>query len=126
MVAYPKLHIDSSDLASQVEEAYSAQTAITANPGGGQANGVLLTRSFSRINTVATAGDSVRLPPALAGVDMVVVNRAAANSMNVFPSTGDAIGTAAANAAYALAAGRSVRFVCIAAGTWEVLLGAAS
>ena len=125
MVAYPKLHIDPSDLASQVEEAYSAQTGIVANPGGGQANGVLLTRSFNRISTVATAGDSVKLPPALAGADMVVTNRGAASS-NVFPSTGNSIGTAAVNAAYALAAGRSVRFVCIADGVWETMLGAAS
>lgn len=125
MVAYPKLHIDSSDLAGAIEEAYSAQTGITANAGGGQANAVLLTRSFSRVNTVATAGDSVRLPPAAPGADMAVFNRAA-NSTNVFPSTGDAIGGGAANAAYALAAGRNARFVCVVAGTWEVMLGAAS
>ena len=125
MVAYPKLFIDSGDLAGQIEEAYSAQTGITAFAGGGQASAVLLTRSFSRVNTVATSGDSVKLPPAVAGADMVVFNRGA-SSMNVFPSTGDAIGTGAANAAYPLANGRGARFICVVAGTWEVLLGAAS
>lgn len=126
MVAYPKLQIDSSDLAGAIEDAYTAQSGITANAGGGQANAVLLTRSFSRVNTVATAGDSVRLPPAVAGADMVVFNRAATNSMNVFPSTGNAIGAGAANAAYALASGRGARFVCVVDGSWDVLLGAAS
>lgn len=124
MVAYPKLNIDSSDLSSQIEEAYSAQNAITAYAGGGQANGVLLTRSFSRITTVATAADSVKLPPAKAGAQMIVFNKAAANSLNVFPNTGDAINALSANAAYALAATKGAMFVCCVDGTWDTILTA--
>ena len=124
MVAYPKTHIDSSDLAGAIEEAYSAQGPITATAGGGQANGLLLTRSFSRVSTVATANDSVKLPPAKAGAQMIVFNKAAANSLNVFPSTGDNINALSANAAYALAVTKGAMFVCTVDGTWDTLLTA--
>jgi hypothetical protein len=124
MVAFPKLHIDSSDLPGAVEDAYSAQGAITATAGGGQANGLLLTRSFSRVSTVATAADSVKLPPAKAGAQMIVFNKAAANSLNVFPSTGDIINALSANSAYALAVTKGAMFVCTVDGTWDTILTA--
>src|SRR5579884_2683582 len=69
---------------------------LTAHAGGGQANALTLTAVFNRVTTVGTAGDSVKLP-ATSGLqtgqcmEITVTNAAAANSMNVFPATGDQI-----------------------------------
>lgn len=123
MVAYPKLNIDAADLAGQVEEAYSALSGITATAGGGQANGVLLARSFNRVTTVATAADSVKLPPAKAGAQITVFNKGA-NSLNVFPATGEVINALSANTAIAVAATKGMIFTCCVDGTWDTILGA--
>lgn len=110
--------------AKLLQDLQSTQNAITAFAGGGQTGGVLLTNAFSRVTTVGTAADSVKLPGAKAGMKMVVVNAAAANSMNVFPSSGDAINAAAADAAFAMAANKSAYFVCVVDGIWNAILTA--
>jgi hypothetical protein len=102
----------------------SVSNALTAFAGGGQAGSLLLTSAINRVTTVGTAADSVLLPPARAGVRVVVINAAAANSMNVFPSTGDAINALSANAAFAMAANKAAEFVCAVDGTWNSILTA--
>jgi hypothetical protein len=103
---------------------YSVTNAITAFAGGGQGSAVLLTTSISRVTTVATAGDSVKLPTALAGLQVTVVNAAAANAMDVFPNTGDVINALAANTALSVAANKTIIFTCAVNGTWNSLLTA--
>lgn len=93
---------------------------LTALAGGAQA-GTALTAGINRVTTVATAADSVQLPPAVPGRRVVVINAAAANSMNVFPQTGEIINALAANAGYAQAANKGVEFVCAVAGTWDTI-----
>ena len=97
--------------------------AITAKAGGGQqTSGItVLTRAINRITTVATAGDSVTLPASSPGLQITIINAAAANSLNVFPSTGDAINLLATNAAYAQAAAKVNTFYCTVAGVWHSL-----
>src|SRR5262249_51571665 len=58
----------------------TAANALTAHAGGGQGSALALTASINRVTTVATAADSVKLPAALAGQSIVVINAAAANS----------------------------------------------
>ena len=101
----------------------SVSNGITALAGGTQA-GSPLTNVFSRVTTVATAGDSVLLPVAVPGRVLFVINAAAANSMNVFPNTGDAINAIAANGAFAMAANKMAMFACAVAGTWNTNLTA--
>lgn len=96
----------------------STSDAITAFAGGGQANATPLTSTVNRITVVATAGDSVKLPPALAGMRVTVINSDAADSANVFPSTGDSINAIAANGAFALASTKTADFVCPVNGKW--------
>lgn len=114
---------------------WSVTDAITAAAGGGQPNAVLLTSAVNRVTVVATAADSVKLPPCVAGagagmantigVPVWVVNADSADSMNVFPSTGDRINLlTVTTGAFAVPAGRSGLFVCTVAGTWNSLLGA--
>lgn len=103
---------------------------ITASPSPNntQAGALLIQNSQNRITTVGTAGDSVRLPPAQAGGQIVIANDAAANAANVFPSSqaqggasgGDRINALAQNAAFSLtvALGPTI-FYCFSAGTWR-------
>ena len=124
MSAIPKIFVDSSDIPGTIAAMSSSTNAITAYAGGGQTNAVALTASFNRVTTVATAADSVKLPTAVAGAQVFVFNKAATNSMNVFPSTGDAINALSANTAYALAVTKGAIFTCVVTGTWDTILTA--
>lgn len=96
----------------------AAATGITAFATGGQTNGTPLTAGFNEVTTVATAGDSVKLPTAAVSTVVVVKNEGAA-SMNVFPFLADTINDGSANAAYAVPAGATVRFTAVDSTNWE-------
>ena len=81
-------------------------------------------QSMTRITTVATAADSVMLPPALPGSLVCVQNAAAANAVAVFPSKGDAINAGAADAVLSVAAAGNVIFFCAVAGKWAAVVTA--
>jgi hypothetical protein len=102
----------------------SVTNAITAHAGGGQGSAVALTTDFNRVTTVATAGDSVKLPAATAGSEVRVTNAAAANAMDVFPATGEVINALAANTAISVAANKTIIFSCMVNGTWNSVLTA--
>lgn len=97
--------------------------SLTALAGGAQA-GTALTREINRITTVVTAADSVQLPAAILGLQVVVINAAAANACAVFPQTGESINALAANSSISLAANKVMMFFCGAAGVWNSLLTA--
>lgn len=115
---------------------------ITAFAGGGQTSATQLDSGFNRVTVVATANDSVKLPACVSGqrntgpsgstarpssntlgMMIVVTNADAADSMNVYPQTGDAINALGANAAYAMAANKTAAFVCGSSGIWYSILG---
>lgn len=96
-----------------------ADNAITAFAGGGQASAVQLNYRISRVTTVGTAADSVKLPKAVAGMSMIVINAAAANAMTVYPATGEAINALSANTGLSVAANKVIEFVCAVNGTWN-------
>lgn len=102
----------------------SAANALTAHAGGGQGSALALARQINRITTVGSAGDSVLLPVSVAGRVVTVINAAAANAMDVFPQSGDAINALSANTALSVAANKTVMFFCAVAGTWNSLLTA--
>jgi hypothetical protein len=101
----------------------SAASAITASATSDQAGATQLAAGINVVSTVGTAGDSVKLPAAVAGT-LVLVKNTSANSMDVFPATGDAINALSANAAYAVATVKAALFFCAAAGTWHTILTA--
>jgi hypothetical protein len=101
----------------------STTTAITANPGGGQANAVPIVAAINRVTVCATAGDSVKLPAAVAGISLYIANAGAA-SLNVFPNTGDATNALGANAAFAVVNGKNAEFIATANGQWHAILSA--
>jgi hypothetical protein len=124
MTTKVRTNIDPSDISGALADFTSATNAITAYAGGGQTNAVALTSTFNRVTTVGTAADSVKLPAAKAGMSIVVFNKAASNSLNVFPASGDSINALSADAAYALAVTKGAMFVCCLDGKWDTILTA--
>lgn len=102
---------------------FSTTTGLVAKAGGGQSGATPLTGNINRLITTATAGDSALLPPAVPGRRVSVFNAGVA-SANIFPQTGESIGTGAANAAFAIATAKGALFDCVAAGVWNVNLSA--
>lgn len=95
---------------------------ITAHAGGGQGSATPLVAMINRVTTVASAGDSVLLPPSQPGLQIMVVNSTATNSMNVFPSGSDLINSAATS--FAVAATKTCEFYCTNSGQWHTILSA--
>lgn len=121
---------------------FSNTDTITAFAGGGQTSATQLDSGYNRVTVVATANDSVKLPACISGMRntgssgsparptgnslgmmVVVTNADAADSMNVFPQTGEFINALTVNSAYAMAANKTAAFVCGTAGIWYSILG---
>lgn len=97
---------------------------LTALAGGAQA-GTALNLGYNRVTTVASGNDSAQLPVISGAVMIIVTNAAASNSMNVYPPTGGTINAGSANAAFALAAGKTAIFIqAVDGGTWYAILTA--
>lgn len=93
-------------------------TGITAFAGGGQASAVALTTDLNNVTVCATAGDSVKLPSAAAGLDIFIKNTGAA-ALDIFPATGDSINALAVNLAIRIQPASSVRFIAQDATVWR-------
>jgi hypothetical protein len=91
---------------------YSWEDDVVAHAGGGQTAAYPITCATTRVVTVASGADSLRLPPVSqwAGGEYTVINDAAANAAAIFPAVGDKIDKAAANASVTLSAGNRVTF----------------
>lgn len=97
----------------------AATSGITAHAGGGQASATVLSNDINRVTTCATAGDSVKLPAASAGMELVVINDGAA-SLDIFPASGESIDALSADAAYSLSSSlKNIRFICASSGLWK-------
>lgn len=98
----------------------SSQVGITAFAGGGQASAVAVTKDIAEISVCATGGDSVKLPVAAAGLQILIINHGAA-AADVFPNTDDAINEAAVNTAKSLGINASMLCVTYDDTNWECL-----
>jgi hypothetical protein len=97
----------------------TARDGITAAAGGGQANATLLPCMLNRVTTVATPGDSVMLPPAQPGLDILVSN-VGANPMAVFGSGNDQIDAAGIGGSVSHMANSVVIYSCYGqASGWQ-------
>lgn len=94
-----------------------AQDNIVALAGGGQAGATLLWAQTSRIATVATAGDSIRLPVSAPGLELLVINHGA-NSMQVYGSGTDTIDDVATATGVSQMVNSMVIYTCATAGKW--------
>lgn len=107
--------------------------SITATASGSISTSYQLTAGISYITTVASSGDSVKLPittpggtgPVGGGLQMVIINAAASNSLNIFPfQAADTINAISAGSAYALAAGKTAICYVGIDGKWFCVVSA--
>lgn len=98
-------------------QTHDLQTGITAFATGGQGSATQLQNSFSDVTTVATAGDSVKLTVAAAGVMHYVYNAGAA-ALDIFPATGDNLG-AGVDTAVSLAVNTGTLFMGVDTTNWR-------
>lgn len=111
-----------AELNSGVIQVPNASVAVTAFAGGGQGSAVQLDESYSVIGTVATAGDSVKLPPVFAINSTMYIKNDGANAADVFPASGDDLG-AGVDTAVSLLPGKSLSFIATTADSiWTQLL----
>jgi hypothetical protein len=98
--------------------------AITAGTTQTQAGATLLTGEYNKV-TVGTAADGVLLPllnASLVGMVVVVKNNDGADSLNVYPNTGQQIDSAGANTAVALAATKTSHYIAASSSAWAQIL----
>lgn len=110
-----RTYVDSNGTVS-----YQPTSGITAFAGGGQANATQLYRRYNVIGTVATTGDSVKLPAKVGPIDgaTLTIWNDGANACDVFPESGGDLGSGA-NTAASLASGSSITYVRTSALTWK-------
>jgi hypothetical protein len=97
---------------------YQVNAGITASTTQTQGQGAL-TSSINEVSTVANANDTVTLPSAAAGMRVIIINNGA-NTLQIFPASGDNLG-AGVDTATTLAAGSNVEYVAYDATNWEQL-----
>lgn len=88
---------------------------ITASTTQTQGQGAL-TADINEVSTVANANDTVTLPTAVAGKEVVIINNGA-NTLRIFPASGDDLGSGV-DTATTLASGSSVRYTAYNATNW--------
>lgn len=106
------------ELVGGVFFAPATSLTVTAFAGGGQGSATALINSYNIITTVATAGDSVRLPDIFSVNAVVYIKNDGAETADVFPASGDDLG-AGVDTAVSLAAGQSISFIAtVSSSTW--------
>lgn len=95
----------------------SIQDNITANAGGGQGAAFQITTQTARVTTVATAGDSIKLPASNPGCEIVIINHGA-NPMQVYGSSTDTIDDIATATGVSQMANSFVIYSCTTVGKW--------
>lgn len=101
--------------AHMVMPSLGTQAGIVASTTQTQGQGQL-TRSLNQVATVANANDTVTLPPAETGKEVIVIN-GGANTLRVYPATGDNLG-AGVNTPTTQLAGVTSRYLAYDATNW--------
>lgn len=112
------------DWANAITDSLTSSQNVTATPAGTQATSVLLNAAQVNIIAVATVNDGVKLPPALAGMEISIVNSDAADAAQIFASGSDTINATAGATGVSLAAGAAIILRCIKDGNWRRFVSA--
>lgn len=120
----PSRQLLPGDWANAVTDALVSSQSVVATPSGTQATSILLNAAQVNITAVATAADGVKLPPAIAGMEISIVNSDAADAAQVFASGSDTMNATAGATGLSLAAGAAVIYRCIKTGNWRRFVSA--
>lgn len=103
----------------------ATDTALTATASGTKLTAIVLTKGISRLAVVATAADSVLLPPAKVGINVLVINDGAA-AAQVFGAGTDTIDGVATATGVVLTNAKRCIYSCYTDGAWVSLMGVKS
>jgi hypothetical protein len=92
------------------------QNAIVASTTQTQGQGAL-TKDINIVGTVANANDTVTLPSAAPGMEVFIRNNGA-QTLKIFPASGDNINATGVNTAVTLASGASATYRCADTTNW--------
>ncbi len=103
-----------------IDFAISATDSITSGTTQTQAGATALTSRFNRVSTHGNTDDGVKLPTAVAGMEVTILNDTATADLQVWPATGDAIEAASADAVGVtkIANGVAATYNAVDATTW--------
>lgn len=93
----------------------SSTSGITAHAGGGGTSAVQLTSATNQISTVAADHDSVKAPPAVAGIEVAIDNDGT-HILDIYPNGTDQIEDS--TNPISILAGADITLVCSAAGKY--------
>lgn len=108
---------DGTNYQALIGDTNSAANNLTAHAGGGQGSALQLTARMSRVSTVTTSADSVKLIASYPGAWTVLTN-SGANPMQVFGAGTDTINGVATGTGVSQLAGQTTLYWASAAGTW--------
>ena len=97
----------------------SFTNGVVAFATGGQASATLLDTDWSRITTVVTDGDSVKLPVGLPTIERYIYNDDLGQSCDCFPASGGKINSLSTDAAIAIPAKTSITLRCFSTTQWH-------
>lgn len=102
-----------------------AENAITATASGTQANSYQLTKAISRITVVATAGDGVKMPPAVQGAMVMLINADSKDYLMVFGfNAADTVDGVLGSTGLVHPGGKTGLYACAVDGVWSRNLSA--
>lgn len=96
----------------------SVEAAVTAGTTQTQGGGQTVTGDIVEVSVVANANDTIVIPTAVVGASIFIKNNGA-NTMQIFPASGDDIDGTGVDAAVTLAAGSSVKYYAADATNWN-------
>jgi hypothetical protein len=106
----------------EANEVGSVEAGLTASTTQTQGQGAL-TKVLNQVSTCANANDVRTLPAARKGLVCVIANDGA-QTLQVFPASGDKIDAGATDASTTIAAGKRRIFYALDGTTWISVLGA--
>ena len=111
-----------NDHAALIDFSVSATNSITSGTTQTQAGATALTSRFNRVTTHGNVDDGVKLPTAIAGKEVIILNDTATADLQVWPATGDAIEGAAVDAVGVtkIANGVATTYEAVDAITWYI------
>jgi hypothetical protein len=95
----------------------TTQTGVSAAGVSSQANATQLTAAQVQVSTVAASTAGVKLPPSQPGLQITIVNNGA-NTMNVYPASGEQINSSGANTAVTQTTSTVTIYLCFVTGNW--------
>jgi hypothetical protein len=100
---------------------YSVDNGITATAGGLQATAYQLSKELNWVSTVATTNDSIKLPAATSGLigEKLTIRNNGANTLRIYPFSGQTINGGAADSPVTLAAATSTNLAVNTATNWQ-------